>query len=248
MSSTSGRKMNYLSGSDLPNTGSTCSDYSNYSLPFSSLSNSGGVHVNAAYEHEDSGVSSSSSHDYEDLQSVRAQLKTGPRKKTNDIYESTRPVSPRVGQKGDQKMNYLSASDLPSTGSMRSYDSNHSLSSSSNPGDVLFNAGCDDAKTGPRKKTNDVYESTRPLPHRVRQNTECSDDSMTLSVFSDVPVKKDTCLSKLILFLILAVSVAALALVVLILFGKMGPKCSCTQGISCWGVSSSLFFNMQFIF
>lgn len=230
MSSTSGRQMNYISPSDLPKTGSMRSCDSNYSLS----STSGEVHVNVAYEYEDSGVSSSSSHDYEDLQSVRTQLKTGPRKKTNEVYQSTKPVSPLVRQKDERTMNYLSPSYLSNTGSMSSCPSEYSLSLSSNSGDVLFNAGYHDAKTGPRKKTNDVYEPTRPHTHRVRQITECSDDSMSSTMSSDaLLVKKDTCLSKLILFLILAVSVVALALVVLIVLGKMGPKCSCTQGISC---------------
>ena len=226
--------MNYLSPSDfphLPKTGIIRSCDPNYSL---SSGTSGEVHINVAYEYEDSGVSSSSSHDYEDLQSVRTQLKTGPRKKTNEVYESTRPVSPLVRQKHERKMNYLSASDLPNTGSMRSSASDYSLTSLFNSGDGLFNAGYYDAKSGPRKKTNDVYESTRPPPHRVRQITECSDDSISSTMSSDaLPVKKDTCLSKLILSLILVVSVAALALVVLIVLGKIGPKCSCTQGISC---------------
>lgn len=151
-----------------------------------------------------------------------------------------------------QSMNYLSA---PSSGSLRSCNSNYSLSIS----EVHMNAAYDyadssgvsscsshdyedlqsvrtDSKiiTGPRKKTNDLYETTRPLPRRERQITECSDDSSASSASTDaLPVKKDTCLSKLILFLILAVSVAALILVLLIISGKMGPKCACTQGMSC---------------
>ena len=75
---------------------------------------------------------------------------------------------------------------------------------------------------GPRRKDNDLYEPTGPLKQRVRQITECSDDLSALSVCSASGLpswKKDSCLSKLILFLILAFSVAALVLVILIIYG-----------------------------
>lgn len=88
------------------------------------------------------------------------------------------------------------------------------------------------AKTGPRRKDNALYETTLPIPRRKRQITECSDISSAYTIGSDVsPAKKESCLSKLILFLILAFSVAALVLVLLIILGKLGPKCTCTQGI-----------------
>ena len=159
-----------------------------------------------------------------------------------------------MSYRSGQSMNYLTPPrPYSNTGSVRSCDSNYSLSISSTCGEVHINAAYDyadssgvssssshdyedlqsvrtEAKSisGPRKKTNDLYESTRPLPHRVRQITECSDDSTSSSVSSDVlPVKRDTCLSKLILFLILAFSVAALVLVILIISGKLGPKCGC---------------------
>ncbi|XP_029212644.2 uncharacterized protein LOC114976363 isoform X1 [Acropora millepora] len=86
------------------------------------------------------------------------------------------------------------------------------------------------ATSVPRKKTNDLYES--PQSHRKRQITECSDDSIPSAMSTEIiQVKRDTCLNKLILFLILAVSVAALVLVILVILNIIGPKCSCSQGI-----------------
>lgn len=85
------------------------------------------------------------------------------------------------------------------------------------------------APSVPRKKTNDLYES--PQSYRKRQITECSDDSIPSAMSTEIiQVKRDTCLNKLILFLILAVSVAALVLVILVILNIIGPKCSCSQG------------------
>ena len=171
--------MNYLDASPpYSNSGSIRSYDSACSLSYpASHSSSRQVYSNAAFEHGDSSdASSSPSHDYEDLQSIRTEAKSisGPRKKTNDLYESG----------------------------------------------------------GPRKKANDVYQPTRP--QRVRQITECSDISIASSASCDaLPIKKETCLSKLILCLILAVSVAALVLVALMISGKLGSKCGCAQGMSC---------------
>ena len=82
----------------------------------------------------------------------------------------------------------------------------------------------------PRKKTNDLYESAQP--YRKRQITECSDDSIVSTMSTEIiQVKRDSCLNKLILLLILAVSVAALVLVILVISNIIGPKCSCSKGI-----------------
>lgn len=163
MSSCSGQSMNHLSP---PYANSNCGSLRSYDSICSSISSRGGeVHINAAYNHSESGaVNSSSNHDYEDLQSIRTEWKAA----------------------------------LPAL--------------------------------GPRSKTNDLYEPTGPLKHRVRQITECSDDSTASSTSSEsLPWKKESCLSKLILFLILAFSVAALVLVILIINGTVGPKCGCTK-------------------
>lgn len=155
-------------------------------------------------------------------------------------------------------MNYITPPSplTKSSGSLRSYNSNSCFPLTN--GEVHLNSAYDygegdfgslklehdyedlksvrtEAKaiSGPRKKTNDLYESTHSVPYRKRQITECSDDSSTSSIStaeSMPPVKRDSCLSKLILFLILAFSVAALVLVILIISGKIGPKCSCIEG------------------
>lgn len=175
--------MNYLEASTPYNgcTGSLRSCNSTSSLYPPSFSGSEQVYINDAYDYgESSGVSSCSSHDYEDLQSVRTEAKSisGPRKKTNELYEST-------------------------------------------------------GNSNPRKKINDVYEPSRP--RRERQITECSDISTASSTLSDaIPSKHDTCLSKLILFLILAISVSSLILVGLLMTGKVCPNCGCSQGMSCF--------------
>ena len=181
MSSTGGSSMNYLEASSPFNgcTGSLRSCNSTSSLYPPSFSGFEQVYINDAYDYgESSGVSSCSSHDYEDLQSVRIEAKSisGPRKKTNELYEST-------------------------------------------------------GNSNPRKKINDVYEPSRP--RRERQITECSDISTASSTLSDaLPSKHDTCLSKLILFLILAISVSSLILVGLLMTGKVCPNCGCSQGMS----------------
>ncbi|XP_015779430.1 PREDICTED: uncharacterized protein LOC107357306 [Acropora digitifera] len=85
----------------------------------------------------------------------------------------------------------------------------------------------------PRKKANDLYESAQQMSHRKRHTTECSDAS-TASIISTeiVKVKRESCLNKLILHLILAVSVTALVLVILVIYGRIGSKCSCLQATS----------------
>ncbi|KAK2552662.1 hypothetical protein P5673_026039 [Acropora cervicornis] len=87
------------------------------------------------------------------------------------------------------------------------------------------------ATSVPRKKANDLYESAQQMSHRKRHITECSDVS-TASIISTeiVQVKRESCLNKLILHLILAVSVTALVLVILVISGRIGSKCSCIQG------------------
>ena len=84
----------------------------------------------------------------------------------------------------------------------------------------------------PRKKANDLYESAQQMSHRKRHTTECSDASTASIISSEiVQVKRESCLNKLILHLILAVSVTALVLVILVIYGRIGSKCSCLQGI-----------------
>ena len=97
----------------------------------------------------------------------------------------------------------------------------------------LENVGEESRATSvPRKKANDLYESAQQMSHRKRHITECSDVS-TASIISTeiVQVKRESCLNKLILHLILAVSVTALVLVILVISGRIGSKCSCIQGI-----------------
>ena len=83
--------------------------------------------------------------------------------------------------------------------------------------------------TGGRRKTNELYEPTGPLQHRIRQITECSDDSgASYGSVNGYFSSGESCLSRLILFLILVVSFTALILVVLIINGTVGPKdCGC---------------------
>ncbi|PFX31957.1 hypothetical protein AWC38_SpisGene3209 [Stylophora pistillata] len=177
----------------------------------SQFSRDGEVHHNLAYDH-----------DYEDVNNFRAESKepacNGPRWKKNDLYESKGPLKQPVG------LNTGSSMDTPNW--------QHFLRSNqfSRDGEVHRNPAYDHdyedprgvkteskepACQGSRKKDNDLYEPTGPLKQRVRQITECSDDFSTASMCSasGFPTwKKDSCLSKLILFLILAFSVAALVL------------------------------------
>ncbi|XP_015779423.1 PREDICTED: uncharacterized protein LOC107357301 [Acropora digitifera] len=103
---------------------------------------------------------------------------------------------------------------------------------SENAYEELENVGEESKATSvPRKKANDLYESAQQMSHRKRHITECSDVS-TASIISTeiVQVKRQSCLNKLILHLILAVSVTALVLVILVIYGRIGSKCSCIQG------------------
>ena len=100
---------------------------------------------------------------------------------------------------------------------------------SENAYEELQNIGEEPKATGVlRKKANDLYESAQQMSHRKRHITECADVS-TASIISTeiVQFKRESCLNKLILFLILAVSVTALVLVILVIFGRIGSKCSC---------------------
>lgn len=91
---------------------------------------------------------------------------------------------------------------------------------------------------GPRRKTNYVYEQAMPSPslplHKREINESVSDRSSRASSSSadTLPKKEGTYLSKfmvVIILVILAVSVAALVLVILTIFGTLGPKCGCTE-------------------
>lgn len=201
MSSTKGQSMNYLSP---PYANSDCGSLLSCSSICSSISSTAGVgevHINAAYDNLEGGdVISSSNHDYEDLQSIRKELPAqGRRSRTNELYEPTG----RLSERARQIKNGLDEDDLQSIRT-------------------------DLPAHGHRSRDNDLYEPSGPMKGRVRQITECSDDSNASVSFPDSFFwKKDSCLSKLILCLILAFSVAALALVILIINGTVGPKCGC---------------------
>ena len=209
MSSISGQSMDYLYP---PYAKSNSGSVRSYDSICSSISSGEGgeVHINAAYDCSDCSeygdVNSSTIHDYEDLQSVRKGVKEQPahcpRRKTNDLYEPTGPLKERARQ----------ITECLDDGDLQSIRTELKLSVPS-----------------PRSKTNNLYESTGPaIKHRVRQITECSDDSTASSVSTDsFPWRKESCLSKLILFLILAFSVTALVLVILLINGTVGPKCGC---------------------
>lgn len=214
-----GQSMNYLSP---PYANSECDSIRSCSSICSSISSAPGVgevHVNAAYDNLESGdMISSSNHDYEDLQSIRTDVKElpakGRRSRTNELYEPTG----RLSERAKRIKNGLNDEDL------------HSIRTD-----------------GHRSKDNDLYEPTGPMKHRVRQITECSDDSNASLPFTDAFLwKKDSCLSKLILFLILAFSVAALVLVILIIYGTVGPKCGCKDlhsGMSLHARACPLFYS-----
>lgn len=73
---------------------------------------------------------------------------------------------------------------------------------------------------GTRQKSNDLYEPTGPLQAR----------KVFMSQPTDHPNNtKDSCLSRLVLFLILTVSVVALVLVALMITGYIGPSCLCSS-------------------
>ena len=88
--------------------------------------------------------------------------------------------------------------------------------------------------SGPRRKRNEVYESTSDLsplkrksfPRSRHTDTECSEDSTTSS--TDVNFTRDSCISRLVLFLVLAVSVTSLLLVILMMRGIIGQNCGCS--------------------
>ena len=86
----------------------------------------------------------------------------------------------------------------------------------------------------PRKRFNDMYEPHIPLKNlkdlRVRRTT----DESVSSDLSDT-YTRESCLNRCILFFVLLTSVTALILVVLLMFGKVGPSvdgclCNAEQG------------------
>ena len=72
--------------------------------------------------------------------------------------------------------------------------------------------------TGARRKRNELYEPTEVNKPNEQEN------------YSDADLVGESWLSRLILFLILVVSLASLLLVILIILGKIGPSCSCSEG------------------
>ena len=91
--------------------------------------------------------------------------------------------------------------------------------------------------SGSRRKRNEVYESCtstsdlstqrRSYFHRSRHtDTECSEDSTTSTY---VNLTRDSCISRFVLFLVLAVSVISLLLVILMMSGILGPSCRCNH-------------------
>lgn len=83
--------------------------------------------------------------------------------------------------------------------------------------------------TGHRKRFNDMYEPHIPLKDlrvgRSRDDSSCSELSDTYL--------RESCINRCILFFVLLTSVAALILVVLLMFGKVGPiverNCACNN-------------------
>ena len=74
------------------------------------------------------------------------------------------------------------------------------------------------SSTGARRKRNELYEPTEVNKPDEQEN------------YSDADIVGESWLSRLILFLILVVSLASLLLVILIILGKIGPSCSCSEG------------------
>ena len=82
--------------------------------------------------------------------------------------------------------------------------------------------------TGKRSKRNVLYEPSGPLHGEQGAARAKADEEYDTGY-----VVKDSCLGRLILFLILIVSAIALLLVVLIILGKLGPSCSCASTGMC---------------
>ncbi|XP_048586683.1 collectin-12 isoform X2 [Nematostella vectensis] len=70
-------------------------------------------------------------------------------------------------------------------------------------------------RTGPRQRTNQVYE-----PSSIKRPLDKADDD-------EYTINSEWCPGKIILVLILGVSLVALVLVVMIVLGKLGPSCLC---------------------
>jgi hypothetical protein len=85
--------------------------------------------------------------------------------------------------------------------------------------------------TGPRKKTNDLYEPISAMPlqslnkvkHRVRSVSRSSDDSATGYTYHG----REPICHRIILYLVLLLSSTATVLVVLMILGLVGPGCHC---------------------
>lgn len=82
---------------------------------------------------------------------------------------------------------------------------------------VLCRSAWTSESAGPRKKANKLYETAemKKNAHESWENRQCTSNF----------IAGDSCLSRLILFLILMVSLTSLALVVLVILGELPTRC-----------------------
>lgn len=74
----------------------------------------------------------------------------------------------------------------------------------------------------PRRSLNELY-----VPNDLRKTAD--QETVNDNYHEADVVGGDSWLNRLVLFLILVVSLTSLVLVVLVIFGKIGPSCSCTK-------------------
>lgn len=111
-------------------------------------------------------------------------------------------------------------------------------------------------RVGPRKKANDLYEMSMPLQslnkvkHRVRSMSRSSDDSATGFTYHG----REPFCHRVILYLVLLLSTTATVLVVLMIFGVVGPGCHCGNSTTnskgkttrLWKRTSFICFSLNF--
>lgn len=103
---------------------------------------------------------------------------------------------------------------------------------------------------GPRKKTNDLYEMSMPLQslnkvkHRVRSMSRSSDDSATGFTYHG----REPMCHRIILYLVLLLSLTATVLVVLMIFGVVGPGCHCGNGTTNTKGKTTRLWKTQLLF